>query len=128
MKNYLIKKSTQLALSWTLIIFILCCTPGKYIPHSNWLELLSFDKFVHASMFFILMFFWNIVLLNNKKTTQLYKLIIFIGCVSYGGLLEWMQSFYFTGRSGDWYDFIANTCGVFAAWFVFQKRNILNIL
>ncbi len=128
MKNYFIKKSTLLALSWTLIIFILCCTPGKFIPHSNWLELLSFDKLVHASMFFILTSFWNFVLIRNKKITSFYKLVILIGCISYGGLLEWMQSFYFSGRSGDWYDFIANTFGVLLAWFVFRKINNLQNL
>jgi VanZ family protein len=125
MKNYFIKKSTFLALSWTLIISILCCTPGKYIPHSNWLELLSFDKLVHAGMFFILTSFWNLVLVKNKKIIPIYKMLVIIGCIGYGGTLELLQSFYFSGRSGDWYDFIANTFGVFMAWFVFQKINNL---
>jgi VanZ family protein len=51
-----------------------------------------------------------------------------VSCISYGGILELMQTFYFSGRSGDWYDFIANTFGVIIAWFVFQKNNKLQNL
>jgi VanZ family protein len=128
MKKILLDKSSPLALGWTLLIFVLCCTPGKFIPHSNWLELLSFDKFVHASIFFILCILWNYVLLKKQKNNLLFKLIILVSCISYGGILELMQTFYFSGRSGDWYDFIANTFGVTIAWFVFQKNNKLQNL
>jgi hypothetical protein len=56
-------------LLWAIIIFILCATPGKYIPSASWLELLSVDKFVHATMFFILcglLYLWAIK--KNSKS------------------------------------------------------------
>jgi VanZ family protein len=102
------------AFIWTLVIFALCSMPGKAIPHISWLELLSFDKFVHASIFFVLQVLYmrgfsqqkNYVFLQKK-----YKLMAFLICVAYGGALELMQAFFFSERSGDLFDFIANSFG-----------------
>ena len=49
-----------------------------------------------------------------------------MACISYGGLLEIMQATVFSQRSGDWYDFIANTFGCFLALWLFRKKNLLN--
>ena len=47
-------KYMKWAMLWALIILILCGIPGRGIPHISFLELLSFDKFVHAGIFFVL--------------------------------------------------------------------------
>lgn len=124
MINYLIKKSFWLSIVWAIIIFGLCCTPGRFIPNSNWLELLSFDKFVHASIFFILTSLWLMALINIQKTSFLFITLVIISCISYGGLLEIMQSTIFSQRSGDWYDFIANSFGCIIALLVFQRKKM----
>jgi len=117
------KHSLIAAILWTLIIFILCCTPGQYIPTTNWLELLSFDKFVHASIFFILSFLWLIFLYKSNKLTTYSMIIIILLCVAYGGVLEIMQATVFSNRSGDWLDFIANTFGcVIGLWFFVKRK------
>ncbi|MFL5753560.1 MAG: VanZ family protein [Bacteroidia bacterium] len=102
------------AFIWTLVIFALCSMPGKAIPHISWLELLSFDKFVHASIFFVLQVLYmrgfsqqNHYLFLQKN----YGLLAFLICVAYGGILELMQAFFFSERSGDLLDFIANSFG-----------------
>jgi hypothetical protein len=41
---------------WAFFIALLCGMPGKDIPQISWLEWISFDKWVHAGMFFILYF------------------------------------------------------------------------
>lgn len=114
------KRSLPFALIWAFIIFILCATPGQYIPSANWLELLSFDKWVHASIFFILT---ALVLLNSVKYNVSRKMIFFwfSACVVYGALLELMQATCFSNRSADWKDIIANSFGCVIAFLLINR-------
>src|SRR5438477_10979216 len=109
-------------ISWTLIIFGLCSMPGKAIPHISWLELLSFDKFVHAGIFFV----EQVLLMRafahlNKK--MFYGVLALLFCMAYGGSLELMQFYVFSSRSGDVFDFIANSSGALLGFFLFSKIN-----
>lgn len=98
---------------WALVILGLCSFPGKDIPHISFLELLAFDKWVHAGIFFTL----AVLLMRGMKftyvraahvTAALFALAI---SIPYGGLLEIMQGTLFQDRSADLYDFIANSFG-----------------
>ncbi len=122
MIKLLLKYSLLAAIVWTLIIFILCCTPGKYVPTAHWLELLSFDKFVHASIFFTLTFLWLLVGFKKNKLSLSFMIFIIIACIGYGGLLEIMQAKVFSERSGDWLDFIANSFGCLMGVWFFSKQ------
>ncbi len=102
---------------WALFILFLCSTPGNKIPHISWLELLSFDKFVHASIFFILNF---LSLRSISKPSKINFATATVFCVFYGGALEIMQSIFFYQRSGDLFDFIANSFGCIVAAFTYQ--------
>ncbi|HWY37204.1 MAG TPA: VanZ family protein [Bacteroidia bacterium] len=107
---------------WTLIIFALCSMPGKAIPKISWLELLSFDKFVHASIFFVeqVLFMRALSYLNKKN---LYGIMALLFCMAYGGSLELMQYYIFSSRSGDVLDFIANSTGALTGFLLFSKIN-----
>jgi VanZ family protein len=108
---------------WTLVIFGLCSMPGKSIPKINWLELLSFDKFVHASIFFVEQLFLMHALISLSGENifkKNYKWISVLFCVTYGGSLEIMQYTIFSERSGDVLDFIANSTGCIAGLFLFN--------
>lgn len=97
--------------------------PGKSIPKVNWLELLSFDKFVHASIFFVeelLLIRALIHLSQNSFLYKNYKWISALFCIAYGGSLEIMQYTIFSERSGDVLDFIANSTGVVAGLFLYK--------
>jgi VanZ family protein len=99
---------------WTLVIFALCSMPGKAIPKISWLELLSFDKFVHAGIFFteqILLMYALIHLPQTNFFYKNYKWLSVLFCMAYGGCLEIMQYYIFSERSGDILDFIANSTG-----------------
>lgn len=115
---------------WALFILILCGMPGKDIPHISFLELLSFDKFVHASIFYILVSFTirGFILQTNFifLTTHAKNAALYI-CVVYGGLLEVMQGTLFSDRSADVYDFIANSFGCIIGFVVYSwtERKIL---
>lgn len=122
MIKLLLKYSLLAAILWTLIIFILCCTPGQYIPTTNWLELLSFDKFVHASIFFTLAILWLIYLFKSNKQSNTSMILSILLCIAYGGMLEIMQATIFSNRSGDWLDFIANSFGCLMGLWFFSKN------
>jgi len=127
MIKLLLKYSLLAAIIWTIIIFVLCCTPGKYVPTAHWLELLSFDKFVHASIFFILTCLWLVYMFMTNKLSMVTMIFIIFGCVAYGGLLEVMQATVFSQRSGDWLDFIANSFGcLIGLWFFRKNKYRLN--
>lgn len=112
------------AILWALVILGLCSMPGKSIPKIEWLELLSFDKFVHASIFFVLQLLSmrGFYLQNNFSfLKKFYTSASLLLCIAYGGALEIMQSTIFTDRSGDVLDFVANSCGCLAGFFLFKK-------
>ena len=121
------KYSFILALSWAGIIFILCCMPGQFIPTTSWLELLSFDKFVHASIFFTLVCFWLIYLFQANKLSNTTITLTILFCIGYGGSLEIMQATVFSQRSSDWLDFAANSFGcLMGLWFFSKKKKLLH--
>lgn len=122
MKKLLLKYSLLFAICWTLIIFILCCTPGRFIPTTSWLELLSFDKLVHASIFFVLTCFWLIYWLHVGKLNAMSCVLTVTAAIIYGGILEVMQATVFSQRSGDWLDFTANSFGCLMGLWVFSKN------
>jgi hypothetical protein len=116
-KNYLA------FIAWALVIFILCAIPGKNLPHYDWADLLSVDKFVHFSLFFI----WMVLLRQAWLKSHLSRPVIFqntiaaLGGIAYGGALELMQHYCYTDRSGSWFDFIANSLGAICGVILFKK-------
>ena len=107
-------KHTKWAMLWALFILILCGMPGKDIPHISFLELLSFDKFVHAGIFFVqfLLLTRGLVLQSDIKLLNVNpKLVSLLFCIIYGGTLEIMQQTLFEDRSASLFDFIANSFG-----------------
>jgi VanZ family protein len=127
-------KHTKWAMLWALLILILCGMPGKDIPHISFLELLSFDKFVHASIFFvfILLTIRGFVLQTNYSTLRTSaKPIACAICVAYGGMMEIMQATLFTDRSADVYDFIANSFGCAMGWIFYswiEKKILVKLI
>jgi VanZ family protein len=116
-------KHTKWAMLWALLMLILCGIPGKDIPHISFLELLSFDKFVHAGIFFVLQLLTvrGFILQSTfPKLKKLAKFIALLICIVYGGALEIMQGTFFTDRSADIFDFIANTFGASMGWILYD--------
>ena len=116
-------KHTKWAMLWALLILILCGIPGRDIPHISFLELLSFDKFVHAGIFFVLILLTVRGFLLQTGIEDLQKKakrIATVICIIYGGLLEVMQGTLFQERSADVFDFIANSFGVLAGLMMYS--------
>jgi len=119
-KNFIYKNSLVLLITWWAVIFILCATPGHFIPSVHWLEMLSFDKWVHAGMFLVLIALFFMVNIKHKQKKALIYLYVVLG-VFYGMALEWMQANLFSNRSADWQDIIANTFGCLIALLAYKK-------
>lgn len=115
---------TKWAMLWALVILILCGIPGRDIPHISFLELLSFDKFVHAGIFFVLILLTirGFTLQTTYSTLkEKPKLIAAVICICYGGLLEILQGTLFEERSADIFDFIANSFGCFIGILLYKR-------
>ena len=114
-------------LLWALLIAILCGMPGKDIPSISWLELLSFDKWVHAGIFFI----QAVSLIKALRKQPSFELlrhhnikIALLFCLFYGGVLEILQGAVFVDRSADLNDFIANSTGAIVAILLIKNNKI----
>ncbi|MDQ3108941.1 MAG: VanZ family protein [Bacteroidota bacterium] len=116
------RKPNLLTIGWALVILILCGIPGRDIPHFSFLEILSFDKWVHAGIFLVL----TLLAVRGFRLQHTFMLlntfaVIFalVFCIIYGGLLEVMQGTLFAERSADVYDFIANSFGCILAALIY---------
>ena len=111
------------AIVWFILIFVACAIPGNDVPQFSLLELLAFDKWVHAAIFFVLV----ILLMRGMKFTyprtahMTVALLALAIAIPYGGLLEIMQGAFFADRSADFYDFIANTFGAACGVLLYRK-------
>ncbi len=116
--------SYKLAIAWALLILGLCSMPGRFIPSVTWLELLSFDKWVHAGIFIVLVGLLRLSVTAHQQNKTLFYLYFALS-VLYGGALEIMQATVFSERSADWYDVIANSFGCLIALLLNNKINRL---
>lgn len=112
-----------LSILWAIFIFILCATPGQYIPSEKWLELIGFDKFIHASIFFILLSLVFLKAIKHHQSSFIF-VMCFIFAFFYGVILEFMQANYFSNRNADFYDIASNTLGCLIAVLIFKKKSI----
>ena len=111
------------AIVWALAILALCGMPGRDIPHISFLELLAFDKWVHAGIFFVLavLMIRGLRLQFQNWWSRNAVLFSLTFCVLYGGVLELMQEAVFEERAADIYDFIANSFGAIVGVLLYRK-------
>src|ERR1700709_727644 len=99
------------AVGWALVILILTLTPGKYLPHQDYWTLLSVDKYIHFSIFFIQV--WLLLWAAARSTGYLkaiqYLFPVLFG-TGYGIMIEFIQTV-IPQRSFDIHDMVANTFG-----------------
>ena len=111
---------------WLLIILIISGFPGNKIPE---VPIWQFDKFIHSGVYAILSIL--VLLAFDKqysitKSRYITQIIVVLISVSYGGFMEILQNYIFINRSGNLYDFIANTIG--AIFGIFMYPYIVKLL
>ena len=112
-------------ISWAVIIFFLSSLSVPKIPGAKLIDIPHFDKFVHFSLYAVLLTLWLIDYFKvTKNPLKRTVLIIIIASVLYGGIMEVIQKVLLQGRSGDFFDFLANTLGIFTALLMFRYITI----
>jgi VanZ family protein len=101
------------AILWALFILFMCSIKMGKIGDSP-LFFPGFDKLVHCGFFFVLVVFYCNGLIRQPSSRKLsYKrvLIVTVIVILYGGLIELLQLFVFTWRTGEWNDLFADAVG-----------------
>jgi len=99
------------AFFWLLIITILSIYPGNKIPAPPFFQV---DKFVHVFMYAPLSFLLIIAFFkqyNALESRLKVSILIILFAVFFGGIMEILQHYILINRSGNIYDFTANTIG-----------------
>ncbi|RFZ81409.1 VanZ family protein [Mucilaginibacter terrenus] len=101
------------AILWALFILIICSLPMGGIDKSPRF-FPGFDKLVHCGLFFVLATLYCFGSIRRFKTRGLRIEIAIkntIVLISYGALIEVLQMYIFTWRTGDATDLFADTVG-----------------
>jgi len=104
-------KQNLLTLLITVIIITLSTIP---VPEEAPLsDVPLIDKWVHMVMYFglVLVMWFDHVVRSHKKIGWKNYLFMFLYATLLGGLMELVQAYLTTCRSGDWIDFEADTIG-----------------
>ena len=86
------------------------------------------DKVVHFMMFFAMAFAYHFDFRRGKKPVDEARLMgwMFVSLSAFGGLIELAQWKMRMGRSGDWYDLLADIAGavygIILAWLISAKN------
>ena len=86
------------------------------------------DKVVHFMMFFAMAFAYHFDFRRGKKPVDEARLMgwIFVSLSAFGGLIELAEWKMRMGRSGDWYDLLADIAGavygIILAWLISAKN------
>jgi len=108
-------------ITWFLLVLVLICIPGEDIPKIEELDFLNFDKLVHAGLFGGIVFFFAMAY-NKAALTQKEKLLVFLkitlATVIWGITTEFIQKIFIPGRQFDLLDWLADSLGAIAAFFV----------
>jgi len=103
-----------IAVSWTLIIFILLALPGSMLPKEQGFSIPNFDKLVHIGLFggFVLLwcFYYSRKQLPFRKLLRIFFFIFIIGS-AYGIGMEYVQKYFIPFRDFDTVDIISDLIG-----------------
>lgn len=101
------------AILWALFILIICSIPLGKVSNSP-MFFAGFDKLVHCGLFAVLAVLYCSGSIRKWNTRNIRIEIAIkntIVLVSYGALIEMIQKYFFTWRSGNWDDLFADTVG-----------------
>jgi len=105
-------KANRFGLTWTSIVIIICLIPGGNSPGISFLSSLGLDKIIHFLIHLILVYLVAKGLLKSfplKPKSILFFTLVY--SLTLGIVLEIVQSLYVIGRSGDYFDVLANFIG-----------------
>lgn len=118
-----------LSLVCIALIWVLSLTP--FFPETPFDDVQFIDKWTHLVMYggTTAVVWWEY--LRSHRRADFRRLLLWGGMamVALGGLMELLQAYCTTTRSGEWLDFWADSAGVLIGiligmlmWFVFRSR------
>ncbi|RZK49452.1 MAG: glycine cleavage system protein H [Pedobacter sp.] len=128
---YKVIKYHWAAIFMSLIILVLCNVPTPASTNEAGFFFTGVDKLVHFGMFFLLA---SCLILGERKRIQQKGLkpsqliLIFLYCVSFGAIVEWLQYAVFTYRSAELWDFICDSAGALLSllfYYLLDKQTLV---
>ena len=117
-KKLLERNALFVAIAATVILAVLSLSA---IPKLNLsLGIKAGDKYLHFIAYFGLSILWYFAL-KDKINEKVFKILVPLGLIFYGIILEGLQSGLTTYRTGDVYDAIANAAGVIVGMILFNR-------
>ncbi|MDA9092761.1 VanZ family protein [Polaribacter sp.] len=112
-----IKHLLQASKLWFAIAITICIAYLSLIKTNNFpkIAIYNIDKLYHLIAYFGLTFSWLLALKKPK-----YKYKVLIACVLYGIIIEVLQATLTIYRTGELFDFLANSVGVLLALLIFN--------
>jgi VanZ family protein len=107
------------AILWALFILILCSIKLGGVSDSP-MFFPGFDKLVHCGLFFVLTVFITTGYTRKHGAAVLWVKTLTASiaiAIGYGAVIEILQKYIFTWRSGEWNDLFADAVGVLMAAF-----------
>ena len=94
-----------------LVIMYLSLTSSHTLDKFSFINVPNFDKIVHFGMYFGLM---SVIIFENRKTLKSNRHLFLTGLIplSYGILMEILQSTLTVTRTGSFFDAVANCAGI----------------
>ena len=101
---------------------VLTGIPGSCLPHVK--PVVGLDKVVHLLMYatfaFLCLWGYRKQFVSNGLAYQKKALLLAVVIsIFYGGLTEMLQEYLVPGRTGDWFDFLADSIGTLLGVYVF---------
>ena len=122
-----IKHLLQASTLWIAIAITISIAYLSLIKTNNFpkIAIYNIDKLYHLIAYFGLTFSWLLALKKPK-----YKYKVLIACVLYGIIIEVLQRALTVYRTGELFDFLANSVGVLLALLIFnlffKKKHLIN--
>ncbi len=108
-----IRQSVWIAISWTIVIFVLLTLPSESLPDEQIFDIGDIDKLVHVLIFSVFLWIWAHWWAARKapEPTGVRDIfVIFLITCGYGVGMEFYQKF-FTNRNFDLGDIYADSIG-----------------
>lgn len=104
-----------IAIAYTLLITAALLTPITGAPK---IEIPFADKMVHLIINAGLFVVWASYVFSGKTNTKTYTLpLLFVCTLLYGILIEVIQGSFIPTRGADFFDVVANVCGLILGFF-----------
>jgi VanZ family protein len=105
-----------------LLLLYLSLTNSEKFQKVPFVNLPFIDKIVHFGMYFVMM---SVIILEHRKSLRNSRNLLFFALIplSYGILMEILQSTLTITRTGDFYDALADAAGILVSvflWLLFR--------